>query len=167
MFVLGLLLLAAACVAAVELIIANHAQISFTMWNQHWHFASYWLAVIGAAIVVVGLMGLWLMSGAAARHRRIRRERKELAAENKRLAERAKATAAPAGRAGVPTNRAGNYPPAPEYAPAPGAVPAGGPAVPAGGQPVPAGGQGVPVPQGEERRGFFARHTAGGRHNDR
>lgn len=162
MFVLGLLLLAAACVAAVELIIANHAQISFTMWNQHWHIAGYWLAVMGAAIVVAGLMGLWLMSGAAARHRRIRRERKELAAENKRLAERVPATPAP--RAAVPTNRAGNYPPASEYPPAPGA-PAGGPAAPTAGQGVPPGGQGVPVPQGgEERRGFFARHATSSRH---
>ena len=150
MFLLGLLLLAAACVAAVELILANHSQVTFTMWNQHYTFDKFWLAVIGAAIMLAALLGLWMMSGSAARQRRIRRERKELAAENERLSKRV-ATPAPntvAARDGVPANRPGAYN-------APAAYPAA-PAAP--------GAAAAPNEPVEERRGFFARHAMSGRH---
>src|SRR5437879_6042734 len=51
MFILGLLVLAASVVAAVELVLANHAPIDFHMWGWTWHFDAFWLAVIGAIIV--------------------------------------------------------------------------------------------------------------------
>ncbi len=85
MVLLGLILLAGAVVVAVELILANRAEISVTMWNQTWHLDKFWLAVAGAAILLVGLLGLALMRAGAARSWRIRRERRELAAENRRL----------------------------------------------------------------------------------
>ena len=148
MFVLGLLFLAAACVAAVELVIANDTQVTFSMWNQDWRIESYWVAAIGAAILLAAVLGLWMLSMSAGRHRRLRRERKDLAAENRRLTERVRKTPAPADTAattrnGVPANRPG-YPPATDYPAAPAAAPVAEPV--------------------EERRGFFARHAMSGRH---
>ena len=153
MFVLGLLFLAAAAVAAVELVIANDTTVTFSMWNQDWRIESYWVAAIGAAIMLAAVLGLWMLRVSAARQRRIRRERKELAKENRMLTERVRKTpvttattaAAPAAttRDGVPANRPG-YPPATDYPAAPAAAPVAEPV--------------------EERRGFFARHSVSGRH---
>ncbi|PZS20321.1 MAG: hypothetical protein DLM57_01860 [Pseudonocardiales bacterium] len=92
MMVLGILLLAAAVVVAVELVLANHAhdsEINVHMWRWTWHFDALWLAVLGAAILVVAVLGLAMMRAGGRRARRLRRERRELAAENRRLAERA------------------------------------------------------------------------------
>ena len=89
MLVLGLLFLAAAVVAAVELIIANDtAQVTFHMWSWTWHFDAFWLAVIGAAIVTVAWLGLAMMRLGSARAMRLRRERRELAKENAMLTKR-------------------------------------------------------------------------------
>jgi len=101
MIILGLLFLAVAAVAAVELVLANQISIPFHMWRWHWQIDAFWLVVAGAAVIVVALMGLAMLKGAGGRARRLRRERRELAAENRRLAERAAvAEAGPAGPAG-------------------------------------------------------------------
>jgi membrane protein implicated in regulation of membrane protease activity len=90
MIILGLLLLAAAATAAVELIVANDdAQITVDMWRWSWTVDAFWLAVAGAAILVVALLGLFMLKAGSRRARRLRRERRELARENRQLAERA------------------------------------------------------------------------------
>lgn len=100
MLVLGLLFLAAAAVAAVELIIANDtAQVTFHMWSWTWHFDAFWLAVIGAAIITVAWLGLAMMRMGSTHALRLRRERRELAKENAVLAQRARsARTAPVAR---------------------------------------------------------------------
>ena len=91
MLILGLLFLAAAAVAAVELVIANDtAQVTFHMWSWTWHFDAFWLAVIGAAIITVAWLGLAMMRMGGTRAMRLRRERRELAKENAMLAQRAR-----------------------------------------------------------------------------
>jgi hypothetical protein len=90
MIIVGLLLLAAAAVAAVELIVANdQAQITVHMWRWSWTVDAFWLAVAGAAIVVAALLGLYMLKAGGKRERRMRRERRQLAKENRQLAERA------------------------------------------------------------------------------
>jgi hypothetical protein len=104
MLLLGLLLLAVAVVVGVELVLANRAPMTIHLWNWDWNVHAYGLAAWGGAIVLVGMLGLLMMSSAAGRKRRLRRERRELAAENRDLsvrAERAERVArgeAPAGR---------------------------------------------------------------------
>jgi hypothetical protein len=90
MIILGLLLLAAAAVAAVELIVANdNAQLTVHMWRWSWTVDAFWLAVAGAAILAAALLGLFLLKAGGKRERRMRRERRQLAKENRQLAERA------------------------------------------------------------------------------
>jgi uncharacterized integral membrane protein len=103
MFVLGLILLAAAVVAAVELILANHGPFTFHMWSWTWHFDAFWLAVIGAIVITAAWLGLVAMQMGFARGARLRRERRRLAAENEMLARRAAAGTAP--RTGTTDNR--------------------------------------------------------------
>lgn len=104
MLLLGLLLLAAAVVVGVELVLANRAPITMHLWNWDWNVHAYGLAAWGGAIVLVGILGLLMMSSAAGRKRRLRRERRELAAENRDLsvraerAERVQRGEAPGGR---------------------------------------------------------------------
>jgi uncharacterized integral membrane protein len=89
MIVLGLIFLAVAVVAAIELVIANDdAQVTVHMWRWSWTVDPYWLAVAGAAILVVGVLGLWMLRAGGKRGRRLRRERRELRAENRQLAKR-------------------------------------------------------------------------------
>jgi hypothetical protein len=108
MIILGLLLLAAAAVGAVELILANGGgdpKIPVHMWGWTWHVDAFWLAVAGAAIMLVALVGLAMLKSSGRRARRLRRERKNLTAENRRLAKRANVAEAtqaePGGRAGA------------------------------------------------------------------
>ncbi len=90
MIVLGLIFLAVAVVAAIELVVANdNAQVTVHMWRWSWTVDPFWLAVVGAAILVVALLGLWMLRAGGKRGRRLRRERRELRAENRRLAKRA------------------------------------------------------------------------------
>ncbi|MEP7019489.1 MAG: hypothetical protein ABI808_02475 [Pseudonocardiales bacterium] len=98
MIILGLLLLAVAAVTAVELIVANdNAQITVHMWRWSWTVDAFWLAVAGAAILAVALLGLLMLKAGSGRERRLRRERRQLARENRELAKRAEvAEAAPA-----------------------------------------------------------------------
>jgi hypothetical protein len=90
MIILGILLLAAAAVAAVELVIANDEhQTVFHMWRWTWQIDAFWLAVVGAAVLFVALLGLGMLKASGGRTRRLRRERRDLASENRRLSERA------------------------------------------------------------------------------
>lgn len=92
MIILGILFLAAAAVAAVELIVANNAndgQVTLHMWRWAWQLDAFWLAVIGAAILFVALLGLGLLKSSGRRARRVRRERKDLTVQNRLLSERA------------------------------------------------------------------------------
>ena len=140
MFVLGLLVLAAAAVAGVELVLANHGTYTLHMWNWTWHFDAFWLAVMGAAIITAAWIGLGAMRAGFTHTRRIARERRELAAENAALAKRARSAE---GRPIVEDNRRRWGHPAPAApataAPAP-ATPASTTATSASGAPV-AGGQ--------------------------
>jgi hypothetical protein len=92
MFVLGLLVLAAAAVAAVELVLANRGAVDFHMWNQTWHLDAFWIAVIGAVIVTAAWIALGLMQIAFAHARNVRRANRQLVAENRMLSERVGAT---------------------------------------------------------------------------
>ena len=90
MIILGLIFLAAAVVAAVELVVANdNAQVAVHMWRWTWTVDAFWLAVAGAAILVVGVLGLVCLRAGGKRGRRLRRERRELRAENRQLAKQA------------------------------------------------------------------------------
>lgn len=140
MLILGLVFLAAAAVAAVELVLANHGTIDVHMWRWTWQIDAFWLVVAGAAILLVALLGLGLLKASGKRSRRVRRERKDLTAENRRLAQRADVaqttTSAPAARpvatqpqSPVPTQA----PPAATWSPPAGASPPAGGAPPAGG----------------------------------
>ncbi len=96
MLVLGLLLVAAAAVAGVELIIANNdTQVTFQMWSWTWHFDVFWLAVIGAAIVTVAWLGLAMMNMGTVHAVRLRRERRRLAKENAMLTRQARVAQPP------------------------------------------------------------------------
>lgn len=92
MFVLGLLVLAAAVVGSVELILANRQPVTLHMWNWTWHMDMFWVAVIGAGLITAAWLALGAMRVAAMHQRRLRRERRELAAENERLAARVQGT---------------------------------------------------------------------------
>lgn len=105
MVLLGLILLAAAVVAAVELILANRSSVSVSMWDWHWQMDKFWLAVVGAGILLAAVIGLGLMRSGFARSWRLRRERRELAAENRRLAEQSAMADAPREETVVPEGR--------------------------------------------------------------
>ena len=98
MLVLGLLLVAAAAVAGVELIIANDdTQVTFQMWSWTWHFDAFWLAVIGAVIITVAWLGLAMMNMGTRHAVRLRRDRRRLAKENAMLTRQARVAQPPAG----------------------------------------------------------------------
>jgi flagellar biosynthesis/type III secretory pathway M-ring protein FliF/YscJ len=143
MFVLGLLVLAAAAVAAVELVLANRGAVDFHMWNQTWHLDAFWLVVIGAAALLATVIALALMRASMKRYRRMRMERRELAEDNRRLAEIAKSSGGAPRAATARTEMPANYPPAP---------------------PADAGDASTdPSVAEEEHHGFFARHAVSGR----
>lgn len=155
MFVLGLLILAAAVVFAVEFVLANHSGVTFRLWNQTWTLDKFWLGVMGAAFLLAVVIALACMRMSLARSRRIRAERRELAAENERLASRAKHTAA------TPSRK--EYPPAPAAA-APQATypaPPAGPATDADGRQIAYAGAPMqpPVEEGARHHRFFGRHN--------
>jgi hypothetical protein len=90
MMLVGLILLAAAVVGAVELALANRVTITVHMWNGTWHVEAAWLALAGAVLLLAAVIGLTFIRLGGARAHRLRRERRELAAENRMLAERAR-----------------------------------------------------------------------------
>jgi hypothetical protein len=94
MFVLGFLVLAAAVAGGVELVLANRQPVVLSMWDWTWHIDAFWIAVIGVGFVVLAGIGLGAARLGLRHTRRLRRERRELAAENARLAERARSAEA-------------------------------------------------------------------------
>jgi hypothetical protein len=147
MFVLGLIILAAAVVGAVELVLANRVEMTFKMWNQTWQIDAFWLAVMGAVLLLAAVIALSLMRASMARHRRLRAERRSLAEENRVLSERAQRAGATGTRRDAPPAN----PPAASYPGAP-------PAQPAGNR------TDVTEPVDEvQHHGFFARHAMSGR----
>jgi hypothetical protein len=95
MFVLGLIILAAVVVGAVELVLANRSEITFKMWDQTWQLDAFWLAVMGAVLLLATVIAFSLMRASMARHNRLRSEHRALAEENRVLSERT-ATSYPA-----------------------------------------------------------------------
>ena len=86
MFLVGLILFAAAVAAAIIGIVQNrHLVIDVHALGQTWTMHAYWLLVAGLIVAVVGLLGLAIINRGAERSRRLRRERRALARENRRL----------------------------------------------------------------------------------
>ncbi len=86
MVLIGLILLAAAAVVAVDLIVQNTSDVTIHAFGQTWTLPEYWLVVAGLVATAVGLFGLALIFGTARAGRRARRDRRALERENKRLA---------------------------------------------------------------------------------
>ena len=86
MFLVGLILFAAAAAAALIGIVQNRNHvIDVHALGQTWTMHAYWVLVAGLVIAVVGLLGLAIINRGAERSRRLRRERRALARENRRL----------------------------------------------------------------------------------
>ena len=160
MFVLGLLILAAAVVFGIEFVIANDSgHITFKLWNQTWSMDAFWLGVMGAVFLLAIVVAFMFMRGSMVRGMRMRHERRELAAENERLAARAKHAAPPAmARKDYPAPPAGaTAPPAayPTAPPAPAATTdADGRQVAYAGAPAANG-----APENTRHHRFFSRHS--------
>lgn len=91
MIVLGLILVLVAVVAGVVVVVENSGSdhtISISAFGGQWNADAYWLAVIGAAVLLVAVLGLALIRGGSRRGRRRRQERRELERENAALADR-------------------------------------------------------------------------------
>jgi len=118
MFVLGLLVLAAAVVFSVELVLANRAQITFHMWSGTWHVDMFWVAVAGAVLLFAAVIAFGFMRISLTRMRRMRVEHRMLLAEREQLmATRGKQpTATQAAGKAYPAAPAGAYPAAPATA---------------------------------------------------
>ena len=86
MFLVGLILFAAAAAGALIGIVQNrHLVIDVHALGQIWTVHAYWVLVAGVIVAVVGLLGLGIMNRGAERSRRLRRERRALVRENRRL----------------------------------------------------------------------------------
>jgi uncharacterized integral membrane protein len=96
MILIGFVLVAAAVAAAIILLVQNSGNITVHALGWHWHVPAFWLAIAGLAIMAVFVIGASAWRTAAARSRRIRRERRELARENQRLSKQVESTAQPA-----------------------------------------------------------------------
>jgi hypothetical protein len=87
--IVGLIVFAAAVASAVILIVQNRGSVVGVHALGHtWTGHLYWVLVAGLIIALVGVVGLAILRGGAARARRLRRQRAALLAENKRLSER-------------------------------------------------------------------------------
>ena len=85
-FLVGLILFAAAVAAAIIGIVQNrHLVIDVHALGQTWTVHAYWVLVAGVIVAVVGLLGLAIINRGAERSRRLRHERRALARENRRL----------------------------------------------------------------------------------
>ena len=95
MVVLGLILVLVAVVAGVVLVYDNSGRghsVSVSAFGGHWQVDAFWLAVVGAAILLVGVLGVALIRGGSRRSLRRRQERKQLERENAALADRVRHT---------------------------------------------------------------------------
>jgi hypothetical protein len=74
--IIGLTVLAAAVASAVILIVQNRASVVGVHALGHtWIGHLYWVLVAGLIIALVGVVGLVILRGGAARARRLRRQR--------------------------------------------------------------------------------------------
>ncbi len=88
MIAVGLILLAAAAVAASVLIAQNaHSVIEIHAFGRVWDVHLYWVVVAGMVIAAVAALGVAAISRGGLRLRRVRRERGLFAAENERIAD--------------------------------------------------------------------------------
>ena len=80
---------AAAVASAVILILQNRGSVVGVHALGHtWTGRLYWMLVAGLVIALAAVVGLAMLRAAAARARRLRRQRAALLAENERLSER-------------------------------------------------------------------------------
>src|SRR5438067_9561761 len=86
MFVIGLLLLAAAIVVGIDIAVMNDTKVDLEAFNQTWTSSPGAAFVVGVITAVVGLVGLWLMINGMRRMRARRRERRAIVEERDRLA---------------------------------------------------------------------------------
>ena len=143
MFLVGLILFAAAVAAAIIGIVQNrHLVIDVHALGQTWTMHAYWVLVAGLIVAVVGLLGLAIINSGAERSRRLRRERRALARENRRLSKLAADN-----RDDIASKRAANAYPAVD--------------VPAPDRPMPAAGASTSGPDSyhDQRRRWFTRRT--------
>ena len=96
MILIGFILVGVAVAAAIILLVQNSGNITVHALGWHWHVPAFWLAIAGLAIMAVFVIGVAAWRSGAARARRIRRERRELARENQRLSKQVESTAPPA-----------------------------------------------------------------------
>jgi flagellar biosynthesis/type III secretory pathway M-ring protein FliF/YscJ len=126
MFILGLLILAAAVVFSVELILANREQLTIHLWNWTWNADAFWLAVAGAILLFAAVVAFGMMRISATRMRRMRTEHRMLLAEREQMmATRGKQPMAtqPRGKE-YPATPTASYPAAPPASEARAAEPA-------------------------------------------
>ena len=143
MFLVGLILFAAAAAAAIIGIVQNRNHvIDVHALGQTWTMHAYWVLVAGLIVAVVGLLGLSIINRGAERSRRLRRERRALARENRRLSKLAADN-----RDDIASKRAANAYPAVD--------------VPAPDRPMPAAAASTsePDPYDDQRRRWFTRRA--------
>lgn len=143
MFLVGLILFAAAAAAAIIGIVqTRHLVIDVHALGQTWTVHAYWVLVAGLVIAVVGLLGLSIINRGAERSRRRRRERRALARENRRLSKLAADN-----RADIASKRTANAYPAVD--------------VPAPDRPMPAAAASTSEPHShhDQRRRWFTRRA--------
>ena len=119
MVVLGLILVLVAVVAGVVVVYENSGSdhtISISAFGGEWQADAFWMAVIGAAILVVAVLGIGLIRGGSRRGLRRRQERKELKRENAALADRVRHTE-PAAQHEAPEDEARRSDAPPSYDP--------------------------------------------------
>jgi hypothetical protein len=87
MWIIGLLLLAAAVVLGVDIATRNDTQIDLEAFNHVWTSSPAAVFIVGVVTALVGAFGLWLMLYGLARSRVHRRARRAEFAERDRLAD--------------------------------------------------------------------------------
>jgi hypothetical protein len=143
MFLVGLILFAAAVAAAIIGIVqTRHLVIDVHALGQTWTVHAYWVLVAGLIVAGVGLLGLAVINRGAERSRRLRRERRALATENRGLSKLAADN-----RGDIASKRAANAYPAVD--------------VPAPDRPMPAAAASTSEPDSyhDKRRRWFTRRA--------
>jgi hypothetical protein len=87
MWIIGLLLLAAAIVVGIEIGISNDQQVDVEAFNHVWTSNPAAAFVAGVVTALVGAFGFWLMFTGMGRRRVRRRDRRAEMAERDRLAD--------------------------------------------------------------------------------
>ncbi len=86
MFIIGLILLAAAAVVGIDVAVVNSTGVNFEAFGYVFTTNTAVIFVAGVIVALVGCFGLFLMTDGAARSARRRAERREMEAERDRLA---------------------------------------------------------------------------------